>query len=135
MFLFRQKTTQNLCEVEIKDESSNEAIDMNQQPPKSQAHSSWHKTNTEMEDNHFDGISNASMHLNGFATAGDAINLLKSTKTNQSNDELKILLEMHVKEHHMRMDILKVKLETAKFNRDIAEINKMMLLRSLQNDK
>lgn len=40
---------------------------------------------------------------------------------------------MQAKEHALRMDILRAQLETAKLNRDIAEINKIILLRNLQN--
>lgn len=39
--------------------------------------------------------------------------------------------EERLREHAMRMEILKVELETAKIKKEIAEINKEMLLKQL----
>lgn len=51
------------------------------------------------------------------------------TSTNDMNS--KIILDMQNKEHIMRMEILQVQLQTAKYNRDAAEINKMIAMRNL----
>lgn len=52
---------------------------------------------------------------------------------NERNDSDygKILIEMQAKEHALRMEILQVQLQTAKFNRDVAEVNKMIAIRNL----
>lgn len=52
---------------------------------------------------------------------------------NKYTDEIQLIIEMQAKEHALRMDILRAQCETAKLNRDIAEINKIILLRNLQN--
>lgn len=73
------------------------------------------------------------------ATNYDVLNMLRNSSfsTNSSlgnkyTDEIQLIIEMQAKEHGLRMDILRAQLETAKLNRDIAEINKIMLLRNLQ---
>lgn len=48
-----------------------------------------------------------------------------------SVNSTRIFLEMQNKEHLMRMEILQVQLQTAKYNRDAAEINKMIAMRNL----
>lgn len=45
----------------------------------------------------------------------------------------KKLLNMHNKEHNLRIEILETQLQTAKFNRDLAEINKMIAIRNLDS--
>lgn len=73
------------------------------------------------------------------ATSLDVLNLLRngsfganSAFGNKYTDEIHLIIEMQAKEHALRMDILRAQLETAKLNRDIAEINKILLLRNLQ---
>lgn len=77
---------------------------------------------------------------NPLTTSFDVLNLLRNSSfsTNSSlgnkyTDEIQLIIEMQAKEHALRMDILRAQLETAKLNRDIAEINKLLLLRNLQN--
>lgn len=77
---------------------------------------------------------------NPITTSFDVLNLLRNSSfsTNSSlgnkyTDEIQLIVEMQAKEHALRMDILRAQLETAKLNRDIAEINKIILLRNLQN--
>lgn len=73
-------------------------------------------------------------------TSFDVLNLLRnnsfatnSALGNKYTDEIQLIVEMQAKEHTLRMTILQTQLETAKLNRDIAEINKILLLRNLQN--
>lgn len=73
-----------------------------------------------------------SIHLNDFVAAMDTVNMLKDRSSDEQPDELKAFMEMHTKEHQVRLDLLKMQLETAKLNRDIAEINKMILLKDFQ---
>lgn len=135
---FRHKSTQSLCEVEIKDESSSES---SIPPSKSTALSkkNWSKSinnnNVPCVDNfpnRFEGVQIPPMQMNDFASTMDTVNILKDRNADEQSDELKIFMEMHKKEHQVRLDLLKVQLETAKLNRDIAEINKMILLRDFQ---
>lgn len=137
--VFRQKTTQNMCEVEIKDESSSNVGGANfdtqgtneniEKAPKKQ------KTNKSTpNDDTFSPFNNP------ITTSFDVLNLLRnssfstnSSLSNKYTDEIQLIIEMQAKEHALRMDILRAQLETAKLNRDIAEINKIILLRNLQN--
>lgn len=50
-----------------------------------------------------------------------------------SNPEMKLLMEMQAKEHMLRMQILEVQLQSAKYNRDIVEINKTIALQKLHD--
>lgn len=77
---------------------------------------------------------------NPITTSFDVLNLLRNSSFNANSslgnkytDEIQLIIEMQAKEHALRMDILRAQLETAKLNRDIAEINKIILLRNLQN--
>lgn len=72
-------------------------------------------------------------------TSFDVLNLLRNssfgtnnTFANKYSDDIQLIVEMQTKEHAVRMDILRAQLDTAKLNRDIAEINKILLLRNLQ---
>lgn len=55
-----------------------------------------------------------------------------SESDNNTTPELKVFMEMQNKEHFMRMKILEVQLQSAKYSRDIMEINKTMALQKLQ---
>jgi hypothetical protein len=87
-----------------------------------------------------------SLTINNVATTLDALNLIKNqfnqqiqndfknsyvqTKKLQDEDAAsKDMLEMKQKEHLLKLQILETELETAKLNRDIAEINKKILLK------
>lgn len=77
---------------------------------------------------------------NPITTSFDVLNFLRNSSfstnnsiSNKYTDEIQLIIEMQAKEHALRMDILRAQLETAKLNRDIAEINKIILLRNLQN--
>lgn len=142
---YRQKTTQNFCEVEIKDESlSNaggarnfETMASNNDNNGAGKSSKRQKRNNKSSVN--DDLS-FSPFSNPLATSFDVLNLLRnnsfttnSALGNKYNDETQLIVEMQAKEHSLRMKILQTQLETAKLNRDIAEINKIILLRNLQN--
>ncbi|XP_011207559.2 uncharacterized protein LOC105229156 [Bactrocera dorsalis] len=49
-----------------------------------------------------------------------------------STPEMRAFMEMQSKEHLMRMKILEVQLQAAKYNRDLVEINKTLALQKLQ---
>lgn len=165
---FRHKSTQSLCEVEIKDESSsseemrpiikptvsvnkrnwsrtnsnnnnNNQTHNNQNSNNNNAnnnHNNHNSSNVEHLQNHFEAtIQIPPMQLNDFASTMDTVNILKDRNADEQSDELKTFMDMHKKEHQIRLDLLKVQLETAKLNRDIAEINKMILLRDIQEKK
>lgn len=68
-----------------------------------------------------DEINGSGRHQGGDSSSAAVSNDLNS----------KILLDMQNKEHIMRMEILQVQLQTAKYNRDAAEINKMIAMRNL----
>ncbi|XP_055320680.1 uncharacterized protein LOC129577496 [Sitodiplosis mosellana] len=136
-----QKTTQNLCEVEIKDESSSnvggnnfETQGINDNNTERAATKKPKLIKPSVNDDSFSPFSNP------ITTSFDVLNLLRNSSfsTNSSlgnkyTDEIQLIIEMQAKEHALRMDILRAQLETAKLNRDIAEINKIILLRNLQN--
>lgn len=140
--IHRQKTTQNLCEVEIKDESLSNvgggshfgtlanANDDNEHVEKS----SKRQKRKNDDERSFSPFSSP------LATSFDVLNLLRNSSIaangalgNKYSDEIQLVVEMQAKEHSLRMTILQTQLETAKLNRDIAEINKILLLRNLQN--
>lgn len=144
--LNRQKTTQNLCEVEIKDESSSnvgggsnsETLETNNDNIGAEKLFKKQKRNNKSNVN--DDLS-FSTFANPLATSFDVLNLLRNSSipTNSAlaakyTDEIQLIVEMNAKEHSLRMKILQSQLETAKLNRDIAEINKILLLRNLQNN-
>ncbi|XP_031629859.1 uncharacterized protein LOC116345013 [Contarinia nasturtii] len=141
-----QKTTQNLCEVEIKDESSSTNVggsggainfetqgtnDNNADRPSTKK---LKPNKTSVSDDSFSPFTNP------ITTSFDVLNFLRNSSFSTNNsignkytDEIQLIIEMQAKEHALRMDILRAQLETAKLNRDIAEINKIILLRNLQN--
>lgn len=124
-----------MCEVEIKDESSSNDAggDINIDMQGTKSHKQTKATSVLPQDG-------TSTLPNSMATTFDVLNLLRnssfgtnSTFPNKCNtDEINLLIEMQAKEHAVRMDILRAQLETAKLNRDIAEISKILLLRNLQ---
>lgn len=78
------------------------------------------KVSTATSNNEEVGSSNADLMIcNNGEVNGGGVN---STR---------IFLEMQNKEHLARMEILQVQLQTAKYNRDAAEINKMIAMRNL----
>lgn len=129
-----------MCEVEIKDESSSNIGGNNFE--------------TQGNDNNFEQTATKKPKLrqpsanedsfspfsNPITSQFDVLNLLRNSSFSTNNslgnkytDEIQLIIEMQAKEHALRMDILRAQLETAKLNRDIAEINKIILLRNLQN--
>lgn len=143
-----------MCEVEIKDDSSfDEKVSLSEKSHQTNHHRkrSWTIANAapneQIQANHDSGTS-ALTSTNNVAATLDTLNILKNarlwnhstkeeTQSQQNDcifDEMKLLVEMQAKEHELRMDILRVQLETAKFNRDSAEINKILLLRNLQQE-
>ncbi|XP_055919763.1 uncharacterized protein LOC129951566 isoform X2 [Eupeodes corollae] len=55
-----------------------------------------------------------------------------SESDSNTSPELKVFMDMQSKEHFMRMKILEVQLQSAKYSRDIVEINKTIALQKLQ---
>lgn len=130
-----------MCEVEIKDESSSNVGGSNFETQ------GINDNNTERTATKKPKLSKSSVNDDSFSpftnpitTSFDVLNFLRNSSfsTNSSlgnkyTDEIQLIIEMQAKEHALRMDILRAQLETAKLNRDIAEINKIILLRNLQN--
>ncbi|XP_055690556.1 uncharacterized protein LOC129794010 [Lutzomyia longipalpis] len=59
----------------------------------------------------------------------------RSIQTDVSDFNMKEFYEMQVREHTLRMDILKLQFETAKYNRDIAKLNMNLTLKAMQPNK
>lgn len=129
-----------MCEVEIKDESSSSDIAETQGTNDNNTDKVSKKQKAQIKSNIASDIF--SPVNNPLTTSFDVLNLLRNssfgtnntTFGNKYSDEIQLVIEMQAKEHALRMDILRAQLETAKLNRDIAEINKIILLRSLQTD-
>ncbi|XP_037886511.1 uncharacterized protein LOC119635662 isoform X1 [Glossina fuscipes] len=64
--------------------------------------------------------------------ASSLSNHTKISNTDDTSPELRAFMEMQSKEHIMRMRILEVQLQTAKYSRDLVEINKTLALQKLQ---
>lgn len=177
--LYRQKASQNICEVEIKEEScsddmpvENEQTDADDydnddgatsaKRPYSivnslaQAHATFLSKQHSLNNLTTNGSSATddvpSLSINNVAATLDTLKMIKSGQFSQNCSSTKLnahtyqngagtnadidetakhLLDMHNKEHSVRMEILQTQLETAKYNRDLAEINKMIAIRNL----
>lgn len=146
MHTHRQKTTQNFCEVEIKDESSSnigggsnfDALKTDNDSNGAEKSPKKQKRNNKSSSNDDDYYNSFSTFSNPLTTSFDVLNLLSNSSVtnnalgNKYTHEIQLIIEMQAKEHALRMNILQSQLETAKLNRDIAEINKILLLRNLQ---
>lgn len=157
----REKSTQNICEVEIKEESLSDEYTYTNG---NHSTSNGHDNNAEEEHNVEDSPprkkavykQNSSgfhksdnlpaLSINNVAATMDTLNMLKSQmnankkdETHSSNSEnsdtaFKQFYDMQAREHLMRMQILQYELETAKFNRDTAEINRQIALKKFNED-
>lgn len=142
-----------MCEVQIKDESSDAESD---DGPSSSKLSCIESTTKPIKTNgtHFLSTTSSedmpSLSINNVAATYDTLRSLQNgqisistTKQSKrkaeadsydcstiSNGATRIFLEMQNKEHALRMEILQVQLQTAKFNREAAEINKMIAFRN-----
>lgn len=124
-----------MCEVEIKDETSSDnetnqtKADIPEPNAKSTKKPKFDLSNT--NDTIFSPFANS------MTKSIEVLNLLQNNSSfnassSKYTDEIQLIIEMQAKEHVVRMEILRAQLETAKLNRDIAEINKILLLRNLQ---
>lgn len=143
----RQQSTQSLCEVEIRDVSStdedvkatNHVIRnglLSRKRTWSKGNDNHKPTAIQMHNNDLLPLSQ-SASMNGIGASLVTMDMLKGDELNAKNDlknEFKLLIEMQSSEHKLRMGILRVQLETAKFNRDAAEINKIFLLNKLNSE-
>lgn len=181
IILYRQKASQNICEVEIKEESCSDEQDIpveNEQTDAddydnddgassakrpysivnslAQAHATFLSKQHSL--NHLTNGSSTddapSLSINNVAATLDTLKMIKNGQFSQNSSSTKMnanlyqngsgggsnvdidetakqLLDMHNKEHSVRMEILQTQLETAKYNRDLAEINKMIAIRNL----
>lgn len=125
-----------MCEVEIKDETS----DSEDGPSNSKRPYSSNSIN-------FNGSAvpndedTPSLSINNVAATLDTLKMLKNgqfANVSTANGEdhsydygYTKILEMQTREHSLRMEILQVQLQTAKFNRDVAELNKMVALKNV----
>lgn len=129
-----------MCEVEIKDESSSNVGGTNSETQGTNDNNIERAPKNPKSNKPTASDDAFSPFSNPITTSFDVLNLLRnssfstnSSLSNKYTDEIQLIIEMQAKEHALRMDILRAQLETAKLNRDIAEINKIILLRSLQN--
>ncbi|XP_067632469.1 uncharacterized protein apt isoform X2 [Eurosta solidaginis] len=72
-------------------------------------------------------VHTAPVQLNSSINGMNALSIAAST-----TPEMRVFMEMQSKEHLMRMKILEVQLQAAKYNRDLVEINKTLALQKLQ---
>lgn len=137
--LCRANTSQNICEVQIKDESNEPSRlplgggpDINGFFPAFNNDNSRRNSTgmTDMNSDFFNFIKGQYLAQNEHLYR----NLSQSKSIQMATDENSAGVDVNeerLKEHVMRMEILKVELETAKIKKEIAEINKEMLLKQL----
>lgn len=128
-----------MCEVEIKDETS----DSEDGPSNSKRPYLNDSANLNGSAVLNDEDDTPSLSINNVAATLDTLKMLKngqfanvSSATANGEDHsydygYTKILEMQTREHAIRMEILQVQLQTAKFNRDAAELNKMMALKNV----
>lgn len=122
-----------MCEVEIKDESSDD--ETNRKTPEISDSSPKSAKKPKIDLSNFSDAVFSPL-TNPMTKSIEVLNMLQNnsfnTNSSKYSDEIQLVIEMQAKEHVLRMEILRAQLETAKLNRDIAEINKILLLRNLQ---
>lgn len=133
------KSSQNMCEVQIKEELSTEdeqnyTLQMSEEEPTPQKR---------IRRNHYTNISDETMpslSINNVAATLDTLNMLKNQLHDGSNlfddssskvDYSKQFFDLQRKEHAMKMEILKLELQTANYNKETAAINKKIALQKL----
>lgn len=126
-----------MCEVEIKDETS-DSEDGPSHSKRPYSSNSINFNGTAVLNNDDD---TPSLSINNVAATLDTLKMLKNGQfanvaTANGEDHsydygYTKILEMQTREHSLRMEILQVQLQTAKFNRDIAELNKMVALKGV----
>lgn len=161
---FRQKSSQNMCEVELKDESSDENSDGHSaKRPYSLIHSLAGQNGINNLTSNGSSEDIPSLSINNVAATLDTLKMLKNGNFSSSaqslsfannhqdeyaesfngtnggggsndNNCVKQILKMQNKEHIIRMEILQVQLQTAHFNRDAAQINKMIAITKLKEN-
>lgn len=128
-----------MCEVEIKDETSDsEDGPSNSKRPYSSNSNNFNGTPVLNDED------TPSLSINNVAATLDTLKMLKNgqfgnaTNVPSANGDdhsydygYSKILEMQTREHTLRMEILQVQLQTAKFNRDVAELNKMIALKNV----
>lgn len=126
-----------MCEVEIKDETSDsEDGPSNSKRPYSSNSNNFNGSGVLNEED------TPSLSINNVAATLDTLKMLKSgqfaTNVSTANGDdhsydygYSKIIEMQTREHALRMEILQVQLQTAKFNRDVAELNKMIALKNV----
>lgn len=122
---FRANPSQNICEVQMKDESS-ERLPLPSESlfPLFSPETNGRNTQ-EINSDFFNFIKTQYLTQNEHLYR----NLRQNNGFQRSNDNNSDT--HHEEEHAMRMEILKVELETAKIKKEIAEINKEILLEQL----
>ncbi len=126
-----------MCEVEIKDETSDsEDGPSNAKRPYSSNSIHFNGSTAALNDD-----VTPSLSINNVAATLDTLKMLKNgqfaniASVNGEDHSYDYgytkILEMQTREHSLRMEILQVQLQTAKFNRDVAELNKMIALKNV----
>lgn len=124
-----------MCEVQIKDETSDsEDGPSNAKRPYS-SNSTYFNGSAVLNDE-----DTPSLSINNVAATLDTLKMLKSGQfanvSTMNGDDHSFdfgytkILEMQTREHALRMEILQVQLQTAKFNRDAAEMNKLLAMKN-----
>lgn len=137
------KSSQNMCEVQIKEELSTEDEQNYHLQISSRMSSEEPSPQKRIRRNNFTNNSDETMpslSINNVAATLDTLNMLKN-QLNDSNshfddsnskvDITKQYLEFQRKEHAMRMEILKLELETATYKKETAAINKQIAMQKL----
>jgi hypothetical protein len=152
-----------MCEVQLTEESPDDEDDRNENAaPRRPSNTTFAEPPSKKHipfvtyNNHLDkptgplNIPQPALTINNVATTLDALNLIKNQFNQQIQNDFKNsfvqskklhdeeaasrdMLDMKQKEHLLKMQILETELETAKLNRDIAEINKKILLKKMED--
>lgn len=125
-----------MCEVEIKDETSDSEDGPSNSKRPYLSDSANLNGSAVLNDE-----DTPSLSINNVAATLDTLKMLKNgqfANVSTANGEdhsydygYTKILEMQTREHALRMEILQVQLQTAKFNRDAAELNKLMAMKNV----
>lgn len=138
-----EKSSQNMCEVQIKEEFLTEDEQNYHLQISSRMSSEEPVSHRKIRRNNFTNNSNETMpslSINNVAATMDTLNMLKNQlndsnghfdDSNSKGDITKQYLELQRKEHAMRMEILKLELEAATYKKETAAINKKIAMQKL----
>lgn len=126
----------DMCEVQIKEEPGSDVECISD--PSNPSESPKRVDNQLMDrDMPATDLSNISATINTVNLMENIIPRDRAIQTDSSRSDFNMreFYEMQVREHTLRMDILKLQFETAKYNRDIAKLNMNLTIKAMQNNK